>query len=161
MVVVSDIVRVGAFKEAVKDVNVIKHAASLLAVNIVNPQGYIKPAIQGALGILQSAVNHVPGVKCIVIPSPLRSNHGTRAQGVNLLRRAVKGVEKNGVDSSTYVANFEDPRRESRMGVLRGKQCNLGVDGDQPAIYFQGEFFAILKITSIVTCTRFTLATDL
>ncbi|KAJ3573252.1 hypothetical protein NP233_g2547 [Leucocoprinus birnbaumii] len=73
LVVVSDITKEGAFDEAVKDVDAIEHMASPFVPDIVDPQGYIKPAVEGTLSVLQSAVKHAPQVKRIVVTSSTAS----------------------------------------------------------------------------------------
>ncbi|KAJ3573253.1 hypothetical protein NP233_g2546 [Leucocoprinus birnbaumii] len=86
LVVVSDIAKEGAFDEAVKDVDAIEHTASPFVPDIVDPQGYIKPAVQGTVGILQSALKHGPNVKRIVITSSCGST-------------SIKEVNEKGLDA--------------------------------------------------------------
>ncbi|KAF8883620.1 D-lactaldehyde dehydrogenase [Gymnopilus junonius] len=65
--VVEDLIKDGSFDEAVKGVDAIEHLASPATFEPVEPDDYIKPAIQGTVGILESARNDK--VKRIVITS--------------------------------------------------------------------------------------------
>ncbi|KDR70013.1 hypothetical protein GALMADRAFT_901336 [Galerina marginata CBS 339.88] len=67
--IVEDIVMEGAFDEAVKEVDAIEHVASPLDSPTSDPDGYIKPAVQGTIGILQSALKFGTKVKRIVLTS--------------------------------------------------------------------------------------------
>ncbi|KAF9042294.1 D-lactaldehyde dehydrogenase [Panaeolus papilionaceus] len=68
-IVVEDITKDDAFDEAVKDVVAIMHVASPLSPGGTDPDLLIKPAVQGTVGILTSALNHGKEVKRIVITS--------------------------------------------------------------------------------------------
>ncbi|KAJ7230087.1 hypothetical protein GGX14DRAFT_409928 [Mycena pura] len=67
-VIVPDITKEGAFDEAVKGVDAIEHTASPFHLNAVaEPDEFIVPAIQGTVGILESARKHGTSIKRIVI----------------------------------------------------------------------------------------------
>ncbi|KAF9482939.1 NAD(P)-binding protein [Pholiota conissans] len=68
-VVVDDIVEEGAFDEAVKGVDAIEHMASPFHNNVKDPQEFIRPAVQGTVGILKSASKYGQNVKRIVVTS--------------------------------------------------------------------------------------------
>ncbi|KAF8959865.1 D-lactaldehyde dehydrogenase [Flammula alnicola] len=68
-VVVEDITKDGAFDEAVKDVDAIEHMASPVSTPSDDPDDYIKPAVHGTVGILQSALKAGTNVKRIVLTS--------------------------------------------------------------------------------------------
>ncbi|KDR70010.1 hypothetical protein GALMADRAFT_900682 [Galerina marginata CBS 339.88] len=68
-VVVEDIVKDGAFDEAVKDVDAIEHMASPLGSTSSDPNDYIVPAVRGTVGILQSALKYGNKVKRVVLTS--------------------------------------------------------------------------------------------
>ncbi|KAJ7249148.1 hypothetical protein B0H12DRAFT_1122907 [Mycena haematopus] len=69
LVVVPDITQEGAFNEAVKGVDAIEHTASPFHLQVDDPDEFIRPAIHGTLGILQSALKHGTSVKRIVVTS--------------------------------------------------------------------------------------------
>ncbi|KXN91575.1 hypothetical protein AN958_00368 [Leucoagaricus sp. SymC.cos] len=69
IVIVEDIVAEGAFDAIVEDVDAIVHTASPCVTHIVDPQDFIRPALQGTLGVLQSALRHGKKVKRIVLTS--------------------------------------------------------------------------------------------
>ncbi|KAJ7636242.1 D-lactaldehyde dehydrogenase [Roridomyces roridus] len=69
LVVVPDITKEGAFDEAVKGVDAIEHTASPFHFNAEDPAELSVPAIQGTVGILESARKYAPSVKRIVITS--------------------------------------------------------------------------------------------
>ncbi|KAM0258698.1 hypothetical protein ACHAQJ_003706 [Trichoderma viride] len=75
-VFVSDITAPGAYDEAVKGVKYIVHIASPLALPVDNEEAYqnqiITPAIQGTVGILESAIK-VTGIEKIVITASVLS----------------------------------------------------------------------------------------
>ncbi|KAL0956958.1 hypothetical protein HGRIS_003059 [Hohenbuehelia grisea] len=68
-VVVKDIAEKGAFDEAVKGVDAIEHVASPYHVEADDPQDLIAPAVNGTVGILESALKYAPTVKRVVITS--------------------------------------------------------------------------------------------
>ncbi|KAF9482930.1 NAD(P)-binding protein [Pholiota conissans] len=68
-VVVDDIVKDGAFDEAVMGVDAIEHMASPFHYSVKDPQDFIRPAVQGTVGILKSASKYGANVKRIVVTS--------------------------------------------------------------------------------------------
>ncbi|RXW23027.1 hypothetical protein EST38_g2830 [Candolleomyces aberdarensis] len=71
VVVVEDITKEGAFDEAVKGVHAIEHMASPVPVNDNggDPEEFIRPAVDGTLGILKSALKNNSAIKRIVVTS--------------------------------------------------------------------------------------------
>ncbi|PCH42478.1 NAD(P)-binding protein [Wolfiporia cocos MD-104 SS10] len=69
IVVVEDITKEGAFDEAVQGVDAIEHIASPCHPGTDDPQDMIIPAVNGTLGILQSARAHGSNVQRVVITS--------------------------------------------------------------------------------------------
>ncbi|KAE9410975.1 NAD(P)-binding protein [Gymnopus androsaceus JB14] len=69
LAVVPDIVKEGAFDEAVQGVDAIEHTASPFHFKAKEPQELIDPAVKGTLGILESALKYGSGVRRIVITS--------------------------------------------------------------------------------------------
>ncbi|KJA22025.1 hypothetical protein HYPSUDRAFT_41417 [Hypholoma sublateritium FD-334 SS-4] len=68
-VIVEDIMKEGAFDEAVKGVDAIAHTASPFTGNVQTHDDLIKPAVKGTVGMLESALKHGTQVKRIVITS--------------------------------------------------------------------------------------------
>ncbi|KAI0690651.1 NAD(P)-binding protein [Cerioporus squamosus] len=73
VVIVDDITREGAFDEAVKGVDAIAHTASPFHHRADDPSEVIVPAVQGTLGVLNSALKHGSSVKRIVITASVAS----------------------------------------------------------------------------------------
>ncbi|KAJ7596322.1 D-lactaldehyde dehydrogenase [Mycena floridula] len=72
--IVEDIVKEGAFDEAVKGVDAIEHTASPFYMdNVDDPEELIGPAVQGTVGVMKSAMKHGSLVKRIVITSSTAS----------------------------------------------------------------------------------------
>ncbi|KAJ7596306.1 D-lactaldehyde dehydrogenase [Mycena floridula] len=72
--IVEDIVKEGAFDDAVKGVDAIEHTASPCYVeNVDDPEEMIRPAVQGTVGVMKSAMEHGSSVKHIVITSSTAS----------------------------------------------------------------------------------------
>ncbi|RXW23016.1 hypothetical protein EST38_g2831 [Candolleomyces aberdarensis] len=69
VIVVEDITKEGAFDEAVKGVHAIEHMASPVHVDVDDPEEFIRPAVDGTLGILKSALKNNLAIKRIVITS--------------------------------------------------------------------------------------------
>ncbi|KAF4612508.1 hypothetical protein D9613_012747 [Agrocybe pediades] len=69
VVVVEDMTKPGAFDEAVKGVDAIQHVASPTDVDTDDPDVYIKPAVDGTLGLLKSALVHGSSLKRVVYTS--------------------------------------------------------------------------------------------
>ncbi|KAF8874571.1 NAD-P-binding protein [Gymnopilus junonius] len=68
--VVEDMAKEGAFDDAVKDVDAIEHLATLVTLYGIDPDEYIRPALHGTLGVLQSALKFGQApVKRIIITS--------------------------------------------------------------------------------------------
>ncbi|KAJ3526554.1 hypothetical protein NMY22_g10114 [Coprinellus aureogranulatus] len=67
--VVTDMLKEGAFDESVKDVDAIVHTASPLAGKGQTNEDYIRPAVDGTLGIFKSALKNGTNVKRIVTTS--------------------------------------------------------------------------------------------
>lgn len=68
-VVVPVIEAPGAYDEVVKTVDGIIHAASPVVFNAADPQDVIRPAVEGATGILKSAAKYGKNVKRVVLTS--------------------------------------------------------------------------------------------
>ncbi|PPQ93152.1 hypothetical protein CVT25_010776 [Psilocybe cyanescens] len=69
-VVVNDITKEGAFDEFVMDVDAIEHTASPVSPESQeDPQEYIRPAVQGTVSILTSAMKFGTNVKRVVVTS--------------------------------------------------------------------------------------------
>ncbi|KAF8148636.1 hypothetical protein B0H34DRAFT_736338 [Crassisporium funariophilum] len=73
LVIVDDIVKEGAFDEAVKGVDAIEHMASPFHANVEDPEDFFKPAVQGTVGMLKSALKNGSQVKRIVVTSSCAS----------------------------------------------------------------------------------------
>ncbi|KAL4259842.1 NAD(P)-binding domain superfamily protein [Pleurotus pulmonarius] len=68
-VIVEDISKDGAFDDAVKGVDGIEHVASPFHLKADDPQELIGPAVNGTLGILNSALRNNPTLKRVVVTS--------------------------------------------------------------------------------------------
>ncbi|KAF8879131.1 D-lactaldehyde dehydrogenase [Infundibulicybe gibba] len=72
MAVVEDITKEGAFDEAIRGISAVEHMASPVTADADDPQFVIKPAVDGTIGILQSALKSKSGLlKRIVITSSI------------------------------------------------------------------------------------------
>ncbi|TFK38827.1 D-lactaldehyde dehydrogenase [Crucibulum laeve] len=69
IVIVEDITKEGAFDEAVKGVDAIQHIATPTELPTDEPEGYSKPAIDGTIGLLKSAVSAGPSLKRVIYTS--------------------------------------------------------------------------------------------
>ncbi|KAJ7612291.1 D-lactaldehyde dehydrogenase [Roridomyces roridus] len=69
LVVVPDITATGAFDEAVQGVDAIAHTASPFHLCADDPAAFSAPAVQGTIGILESARKYGRGVRRVVITS--------------------------------------------------------------------------------------------
>ncbi|KAM6493011.1 D-lactaldehyde dehydrogenase [Amanita muscaria] len=67
LVVVEDITKDDAFDESVKGVEAIIHAASPVTFDVDDPNELIEPAVNGTVGILNSAVKNCPDVRRIIV----------------------------------------------------------------------------------------------
>ncbi|PPQ88279.1 hypothetical protein CVT25_005442 [Psilocybe cyanescens] len=92
----------GAFDEAVKDVDAIAHLATPFPDNFVKePEEILRPAVQGTVGILQSAIKNGNKVKRIIVTSSCaavmaRPEKPTRFSEVDWNTTAPKQVEEQG-----------------------------------------------------------------
>jgi len=68
-VIVEDIAKPGAFDDAVKGVDGIAHTASPFYLDAPTTDELIKPAVQGTVGIMESAFKNCPQLKRLVITS--------------------------------------------------------------------------------------------
>lgn len=95
-IIVPDITIPGAYDEAVKGVKYVVHIASPLALPVEGEEAYqtqiIQPAIQGTVGILESA-NKASGIEKIVITASVLS--------VASIMAMATGTKVNGKSSST------------------------------------------------------------
>ncbi|RFU79576.1 nadp-binding domain-containing [Trichoderma arundinaceum] len=95
--IVPDITVAGAYDEAVKGVKYIVHVASPLAIPIEGEDNFqtqiIQPAIQGTVGILESA-HKVSGIERIVITASVLSVASVQAMA--------QGTKVNGMPSFTH-----------------------------------------------------------
>ncbi|KAL1751805.1 hypothetical protein FB107DRAFT_221234 [Schizophyllum commune] len=73
LAIVADITQENAFDEAVVGVDAILHMASPVSFGVEDPQELIRPALQGTLGVLNSALKHGTSVKRIVITGSVAS----------------------------------------------------------------------------------------
>jgi len=101
LVVVKDITTEGAFDEAVKGVDAIEHTASPFHFNAVDPQELIGPAVNGTVGILQSALRHGSSVKRVVVTSSCASvmhfsPHPLVFSEVDWNEQSIKEIEEKG-----------------------------------------------------------------
>ncbi|KAJ3559469.1 hypothetical protein NP233_g11254 [Leucocoprinus birnbaumii] len=102
--IVDDITKPGAFNEAVSGVDAIVHSASPISVGVHDPEVFIKPAIQGTTGILQSAFEFGSNIKRVVITSSgttvlTRYEQPATFSEEDWNADAVEDVEKNGSKS--------------------------------------------------------------
>lgn len=104
VVVVEDITKPGAFDEAVKGVDAIEHTAAPVASEVANPQEFMKPAVQGTVGILQSALEHGSSVKRIILTSSgaailARPSEPTLYSEEDWNDESVQDIEQNGANA--------------------------------------------------------------
>ncbi|KAJ7662730.1 D-lactaldehyde dehydrogenase [Mycena polygramma] len=105
LAVVPDITQEGAFDEAVKGVDAIEHTASPFHHKADDPAELLEPAIQGTVGILQSAMKCGTSVKRVVVTSSTAAvmNTSNTPQVLSELDwndQAVQEVEKKGREAS-------------------------------------------------------------
>ncbi|PPQ73615.1 hypothetical protein CVT26_010523 [Gymnopilus dilepis] len=67
--VVEDITKAGAYDDAVKDVDAIIHTATASDFTKVEPEDYIKPAVDGTIGVLESAQKFGNKIKRVIVTS--------------------------------------------------------------------------------------------
>ncbi|KAJ3563918.1 hypothetical protein NP233_g8630 [Leucocoprinus birnbaumii] len=63
IVIVDDLTKQGAFDQAVQGVDAIQHVAAPVDIEVSNPQDFMKPAVQGTVGVLQSVFEHGNNVR--------------------------------------------------------------------------------------------------
>ncbi|TFK50045.1 D-lactaldehyde dehydrogenase [Heliocybe sulcata] len=110
---VGDIATDGAFDEAVKGVDGIIHTASPVTMAADDPKELIEPAVNGAVGILASALKHGSSVKRIVVTSSFSAVIPFPSPPVTITEAlwndaAVKDCEENGRNAkpmSKYAAS--------------------------------------------------------
>ncbi|KAF9561494.1 NAD(P)-binding protein [Agrocybe pediades] len=105
LVSVPDIVKEGAFDEFVKDVEGILHTASPFHSNVKEPEEFFRPAVQGTVGMLKSALKNGPNVKRIVVTSSTAAvmeppTQPTQFSELNWNESAPKEVEEKGSDAA-------------------------------------------------------------
>ncbi|KAF8900252.1 hypothetical protein CPB84DRAFT_1709067 [Gymnopilus junonius] len=98
---IEDITKVGAFDDAVKGVDAVIHTASAADFTMVDPEDYIKPAVEGSIGLLESAKKFGDKVKRIVITSTVT------ATGFNMAPPAVTFDETIWNDQAVELVNAE------------------------------------------------------
>ncbi|PPQ97645.1 hypothetical protein CVT26_002443, partial [Gymnopilus dilepis] len=89
----------GAFDAAVKDVYGIIHSAATAILNPVEPDEYVRPAVDGTVGILESARKFGNTVRRIVLTSSVA------AIGFNLVEPAITFDETNWNDAAEELVN--------------------------------------------------------
>ncbi|KAF8880899.1 hypothetical protein CPB84DRAFT_1851713 [Gymnopilus junonius] len=104
LVIVEDIEKEGAFDEAVKGVDAIAHTSSPFHGNVKNPEEFYRPAIQGTVGMLKSALKNGPNVKRIVVTSSCAailtpSDKPSTFSELDWNEASPKEVEEKGSDS--------------------------------------------------------------
>ncbi|KAG8948763.1 methylglyoxal reductase (NADPH-dependent) gre2 [Tulasnella sp. 424] len=105
--VVGDILKPGAFDEAVKDVDGIIHTAAPIAMAEGDPEAAIAPAVKGTQSILESAKTHGNRLKRIVATSSVSSVVYMARQTFYKYTEAdwnehcVKEIKERGKDAST------------------------------------------------------------
>ncbi|KAF8880900.1 hypothetical protein CPB84DRAFT_1792190 [Gymnopilus junonius] len=108
LVIVEDIEKEGAFDEAVKGVDAIAHTASPFHSNVKQPEEFLRPAIQGTVGMLKSALKNGSKVKRIVVTSSTASILNPSDKPSVLSERdwntsSPKEVEEKGADAPPMV----------------------------------------------------------
>lgn len=104
LIIVEDITKDGAFDEAVKGVDGIAHTASPFHLKADDPQELIVPAVNGTVGILQSAMKYGPSVKRIVVTSSCAAVQEIDPKPrvfseLDWNNQSVRAVEENGRDA--------------------------------------------------------------
>ncbi|KAJ7615949.1 D-lactaldehyde dehydrogenase [Roridomyces roridus] len=103
LIVVPDIAAEGAFDEAVKGVDAIAHTASPFHFNAHDPAELSVPAIQGTVGILESARKYGQSVKRVVITGSTASIIRPKTEQLDEFdwnEPAVKAVEERGSEAT-------------------------------------------------------------
>ncbi|KAF8877684.1 D-lactaldehyde dehydrogenase [Infundibulicybe gibba] len=140
IVIVEDIVKDGAFDEAVKGVNVIMHTASPVILDADDPQTVIEPAVKGTLGILKSAIkNGSPSLKRVVLTSSCAAvrNDSMSASAEpfteeNWNDASVKVVEEKGRDAPSW-SKYRASKTLSEKGTFN-TLSNICVNSPGPRL---------------------------
>ncbi|KAI3616194.1 d-lactaldehyde dehydrogenase [Moniliophthora roreri] len=103
-VVIEDIAQEGAFDEFVKDIDAIAHVASPFHYNAVDPQELIRPAVDGTIGVLESARKFGTLVRRVVVTSSTAAVYQVSPDPITLDEsswgdQAVQEVEAKGKDT--------------------------------------------------------------
>ncbi|KAK2464725.1 hypothetical protein APHAL10511_003301 [Amanita phalloides] len=104
LAIVEDVIKEGAFDEAIKDVDAILHLAAPVLKKYKHPKEVIDPAVNGTLGILRSAqaVSSVKRVilmgSCVSVTSPSPSPNKVWNEN-NWNEWCLEEYEKNGVNT--------------------------------------------------------------
>ncbi|THH04102.1 hypothetical protein EW145_g5769 [Phellinidium pouzarii] len=111
LVVVPDITASGAFDDAVKGVDAIAHTASPFHFNADEPKDLINPAVEGTVGILESAMKYAgPQLKRIAVTSSCAAMLDLAAKGAfnehNWNENSVIEVREKGRDASQSAKYF-------------------------------------------------------
>ncbi|KAF8978660.1 hypothetical protein BDQ17DRAFT_1439987 [Cyathus striatus] len=109
VVIVSDFTKEGAFDESLVGVSGVLHvAAPLPSAQIIDPDDYIKPAVEGILSILKSSLNlYVRIVYTSTVGAIMREvSEPTVLSEKDWNDDAVKVVEDQGKDASTNIKYF-------------------------------------------------------
>ncbi|KJA19744.1 hypothetical protein HYPSUDRAFT_204330 [Hypholoma sublateritium FD-334 SS-4] len=104
-VLVGDITKEGAFDDAVKGVDAIAHTASPFHVNSKTPDELFRPAVQGTIGMLTSALKHGSKIKRVVVTSSCAAVQSTASVPTRYSEKdwntaAIQEVEDQGDGSS-------------------------------------------------------------
>ncbi|KAF8879126.1 hypothetical protein BD779DRAFT_1803440 [Infundibulicybe gibba] len=111
MVVVEDITKEGAFDEAIQGVSAVEHIASPL-IHVDDPQLIIRPAVDGTIGILQSALKSKSKLlKRIVVTSSVAA-----IQGLNPTPEPIVLSETNWNDE---VVRFVEEKGKGASGAIK------------------------------------------
>ncbi|TRM58151.1 hypothetical protein BD626DRAFT_512334 [Schizophyllum amplum] len=105
LVVVPDIAEEGAFDAAVMDVSGVIHMASPVSFDVEDPQDLIRPALNGTLGVLKSALKHGRSIQRIVVTASVASivedrDTPTVFSEADWNTQAVRDIEANGAAAS-------------------------------------------------------------
>ncbi|KAI9843491.1 MAG: hypothetical protein M1838_002609 [Thelocarpon superellum] len=124
-VVVPDILKDGAFDEAVQDVVYIEHLASPLASKAAGPEDYqselIEPAVKGTTGILASAKKSA-SVKRVVITSSAVTILSFKDLALVESDRVFSHKDTIEPESAPYVNNFHAYCASKSFALYAGKQ---------------------------------------
>ncbi|KAL7791484.1 hypothetical protein V8C37DRAFT_382531 [Trichoderma ceciliae] len=143
-VIVPDITVPGAYDEAVKGVKYVVHIASPLALPVEGEEAYqtqiIQPAIQGTVGILESA-NKVSGIEKIVITASVLS--------VASIMAMAQGTK---VNEQTRATNTEGPFASSLFAYEASKA--LAFQATEKFIAEKKPAFSVVNILPVFVIGR-------